>query len=244
MSENIVPCLQNDAHKIGAIVATLTSVASSGTAHLLQHIGKHVDPEYAIPGCRGRWIQDISCGGVYFPEYYIFGFGFTFVSLCMAHAFQKAAYILERYSTLSGRMVRVFRVAGLTGCLAMVPMAWVSMKINRSAHLLFAALTMIPWLVAFVVRCKAGCPPYHKMAILTCVAACALISIWFTAIVLRSSQSWAEWCGFLCFLLHTFTFPVPAGRFSLFRSDASVELELEPAANLRPSRTNTGPAGI
>ena len=26
-------------------------------------------------------------------------------------------------------------------------------------HLLFAGLTMIPWLVAFAVRCYSGCPP-------------------------------------------------------------------------------------
>ena len=37
------------------------------------------------------------------PEYLIFGIGFSFVALCMAHAFQKAGQILEKYSTLSSR---------------------------------------------------------------------------------------------------------------------------------------------
>ena len=83
-------------------------------------------------------------------------------------------------------------MAGLLGCFSMIPMAWISMRINRPRlgkekfnvlrccsrniwylkaifcisiasapriHLLFAGLTMIPWLVAFAVRCYSGCPP-------------------------------------------------------------------------------------
>ena len=164
---------------------------------------KHV----SLSGCRGYKIQDISCGGVYWPEYLIFGLGFSFVALCMAHAFQKAGQIFEKYSTLSSRLVRVFRVAGLVGCFSMIPMAWISMKMHRGrppkreqeaklhehhlkvllrcsetirsvapskqlrTHLMFAGLTMGPWLVAFSVRCYSGCPPYHKVAVFTCIGA-------------------------------------------------------------------------
>ena len=34
-----------------------------------------------------------------------------------------------------------------------------------------------------------------------------------------------EWIAFCCFLLHTFTFPVPATRSSIFERTAEVELE-------------------
>ena len=230
MSETVAPCLQNDAHKIGAIAAVLTALVSSSLAHYFGHIGKSRLDEYNFSGCRSyRYIQDISCGGIYFPEYAVFSVGFTFVSLCMAHAFQKAGYILEKYSTLSSRLVRAFRVAGLLGCFSMIPMAWISMRINRPIHLLFAGLTMIPWLVAFAVRCYSGCPPYHKLAVVTCAMAGVLIVIWMVGIAFRSQQSWAEWLAFFCFLLHTFTFPVPATRSSIFDRNAEAEVELEPA---------------
>ncbi|CAK9030299.1 unnamed protein product [Durusdinium trenchii] len=231
MSETVVPCLQNDAHKIGAVVAIFTALSSSSLAHLLHHIGTDVPEEYSLRGCRGRIIQDISCGGIYLPEYLIFAIGFTFVSLCMCHAFQKAGYILEKYSTLSSRLVRVFRMAGLVGCVSMIPMAWISMRFHRGFHLLFAGLTMGPWCVAFSVRCYSGCPPYHRFAVITCVMAAVLIVWWFTSILLGfSKQSWAEWVAFICFLLHTFTFPVPASRSSIFRSEQEqAEVELEPA---------------
>eukprot|EP00913_Durusdinium_trenchii_P000041 g37.t1 len=68
MSETVVPCLQNDAHKIGAVVAIFTALSSSSLAHLLHHIGTDVPEEYSLRGCRGRIIQDISCGGIYLPE--------------------------------------------------------------------------------------------------------------------------------------------------------------------------------
>lgn len=228
-SETVVPCLQNDAHKIGATVAIFTAVISSSLAHYLGHIGKSVPGDYyPFRGCLGRYIQDISCGGIYFPERFVFAIGFTFVSLCMAHAFQKAGYILEKYSTLSSRLVRVFRVSGLLGCFSMVPMAWISMKMSRAIHLLFAGLTMGPWVVAFSVRCYSGCPPYHKIAVATCITAAVLLVVWFTAILCGSQQSWAEWIAFFCFLLHTFTFPVPAVRPAFERS-SEPEVELEPA---------------
>mmetsp|Transcript_41868 Transcript_41868/g.97492 ORF Transcript_41868/g.97492 Transcript_41868/m.97492 type:complete len:252 (-) Transcript_41868:223-978(-) len=226
-AETIVPCLENDAHKVGAIVATVTAFLSSGIAYYLQHIGLWVKPEFAIKGCRNRLLQDISCGGVQMPEYAIFGLGFSFTALCMAHAFQKAGYVLEKYSTLSSREVRAFRLAGLIGCLATIPMAWVSMKMNREIHLLFAGMMMASWLFAFTLRCKSGSGPYHRLAIFTCVLAVVFLGIWFTAISLGSSHhAWAEWMGFLCFLLHSFSFPVPAtGGFSMFHRHSDVELQ-------------------
>ncbi|OLQ05171.1 hypothetical protein AK812_SmicGene11643 [Symbiodinium microadriaticum] len=130
-TETIVPCLENDAHKLGAIVATATAVVSSGTAIYLHHIGVWVEKEFEVKGCRYHWIQDISCGGIYMPEYAIFGLGFSFTSLCMAHAFQKAGYILDKYSALSKREVQGFRIAGLVGCVSMLPMAWISMDMHR-----------------------------------------------------------------------------------------------------------------
>eukprot|EP00439_Symbiodinium_sp_Y106_P066070 s762_g10.t1 len=82
-TETIVPCLENDAHKLGAIVATATAVVSSGTAIYLHHIGMWAEKAFAVKildrisqsreGCRYHWIQDISCGGIYMPEYAIFG---------------------------------------------------------------------------------------------------------------------------------------------------------------------------
>ncbi|CAE7553148.1 unnamed protein product [Symbiodinium pilosum] len=148
----------------------------------------------------------------------------------MAHAFQKAGYVLEKYSTLSSREVRAFRIAGLVGCVSMIPMAWVSMNMNRAIHLLFAGLMMGSWLIAFALRCKSGSAPYQRLATVTCISALVLLLIWFGAMAMRKKNfSWAEWLAFFCFLLHTFSFPVPAMRGSMFRRNSDVELQSEPA---------------
>ena len=58
MSETVVPCLQNDAHKIGAAVAIVTAVSSSSLAHLLNHIGEDVPEQFSLRRCETRPILE------------------------------------------------------------------------------------------------------------------------------------------------------------------------------------------
>jgi len=214
-------CFSINSHLVGAVLACLSIITSSGVAYFLGHIGKNISPDIiaanrTVQGCRFRLVQDISCGGVFFPEYYIFGGGLTGTSIILCIAVCRCGYVLQHRA--SRRQANLFLLFGISGCVSCIGMAWISMRYWRTMHLFLAINTFGGWMVAFTIRAFSGIPPYVTMSRFTVAAAIICSVVWLCGIWFHVSLSIAEWLASGFLLSHAFTLPVlrpdPSRRLS------------------------------
>lgn len=225
------------ARRLGCTVASLSVLTSSGLAYFQRHIGKFVLPEYAFRGCRNRLIQDISCGGVYLPEYAVFSIGSAVSAICFAITFLASSRAISEQ--MGSRQGRAFLRLGLTGCVFFVGMGTVSMRMNKKLHLGLALMGFLMFFCAFAINAAWRKSPMAWLSRLTFVTAAMFASIWVCGIVWRKPFSFAEWISAFCMIVHMFTLPLsapsePARRLEL----DSVQVELE----ARESVDETAPA--
>merc|ERR1711924_279783 len=124
----------------------------------------------------------------------------------LACAFWRSYTVL--LNVRSRRLAVVFLCSGVLGCSFCLPMAWVSMAINRQLHLLFALLTFTCWLIAFSVRAASGVQPCAACSRICVATAILSLTVWITGICVGKSLSLAEWIAAICLISTSLTLPV------------------------------------
>lgn len=199
-------CLTGYHAKGSALLMVITLSISSALAYSQKHIGKYVLADFALQGCRGRYLQDISCSGVFSPEYYVFACGLSICSSLYAIAFHRTAQIIGRF--VGRRSAVFFEACGVLGCVFSVLTAWISMGMNRHIHLSLATCTFILWCMAFAVRTLSGLPPFWNISAITFVVTILTFVIWVCGYFANTSLAVMEWIGLASTVIHSFTFPV------------------------------------
>lgn len=210
--------------RVGAAAMVATVAASSLLAYGLGHAGLSVAEPAGLAGCRGHVVEDISCSGVFVPEYFVFGAGVTVACFFLAVAFVRSAVLM---APALGRVgTALFMASGVAGCVLGVPMAWVSMGMDKQLHLGLARAMLLSWLFASVLRAASGLPPRPRLAACTVLATAVFVGIWTAGHMQRIWRSWAEWVAVAALLVNVAVLPQPnvATERELMMGGSSLQL--------------------
>lgn len=188
---------------VGLIVATL--ILSSMLAYGLGHIGRVVRRPAGLKGCRGHWIEDISCCGVFFPESFVFSSGLSLGFICISLGFWHSWQVLM--PALGPSLAKLTSVLGIFGCTFGVGMACISMRTAVRSHLVLAMLAIACWFTCCGLRVASRLPPKPYMAALLLALAIIFLNIWVMGIWTKVACGWAEWIGMICLLANLSLFP-------------------------------------